>query len=46
MALVLPVAIRTADTIADRLEADRGATTSTKLLRHGSRLGRRLVRPN
>ena len=43
--LVFPAAVRTADVIADRLEAERGPSTTTRLLRRGSTLGRRLVRP-
>lgn len=44
MTLVFPAAVRTADLIADRLEAERGPSTATRLLRRGSSLGGRLVR--
>jgi hypothetical protein len=43
MALVLPVAVRTADALADRLESESGATPATKLLRQGSGIGKKLV---
>ncbi len=42
--VVLPLGARAAEVIADRLEAGRSPSTTTKLLRRSSSLGRRLAR--
>ncbi|HET6964953.1 MAG TPA: hypothetical protein VFH58_09290 [Acidimicrobiales bacterium] len=39
--VVLPLAVKAAESTADRLEAVNGPSAGTRLLRHGSRLGRR-----
>ena len=44
MMVVLPLGARAAEVIADRLEAGRSPSTTTKLLRRGSSIGRRLAR--
>jgi hypothetical protein len=38
--VVLPLVVRFAELVADRLEATKGPTTPSRLLRHGSRVGR------
>ena len=45
MTVALPLGVRAADAIADRLEAGGNPTTATKLLRRSSSLGRWLSRP-
>jgi len=44
MMLVLPLSIRAAEALADLVEADRGPTKTTRVLRQSSKLGRRLAR--
>lgn len=44
MTLVLPGAVKVAEALADRLEAHGGPSPSSKALRRGSTLGRRLYR--
>ena len=43
MMVALPLGVRTAEVIADRLEARRGPSTATRLLRQSSNLGRRVA---
>jgi hypothetical protein len=44
MMVALPLGVRAAEAIADHLEAGRGPSTATKVLRQSSSLGRRLAR--
>lgn len=41
--VVVPLAVKAAESTADRLEATRGPSAGSRLLRHGSRLGRRFA---
>ncbi len=40
--VALPLAVKAAESTADRLESVNGPSAGTRLLRHGSRLGRQL----